>query len=183
MAFRATSSGIYAIDYSVSPPEIVLDSSEKLLHSTEAGPISNSITIPARTATAGGGINPGWHNQVNIDYYHPLSAINVNADVVLGGFSVTTIGGAQGMTGLGVFDAGGTYIHHMVGYRHSGTGVVTQDIITGMALYTFVANGGTLYLHERVVLDSGRSQNSRVTTSLTLFAIRFDYKLFVGTLT
>jgi hypothetical protein len=166
------------IDDTVQPPVIVFDSDEKLFHATEIR--QGSITLPARQAVTPGGSN---RQVVNLDAYHLLSSINPSADIVLGSFSVTTFGGSQGISGLGVFNAGGTYVHLEMGAPgiNNPAQIVNSDV-TSFAAYTFIASGGGLYLNERVYLDAGTNPNG-LTLTRPLLSIRFDYKLFVGTLT
>lgn len=177
MGFRVEAGSIYIIDDTVDPPVIVLDSSEHLFHCTDL--VSGFITLPARQSFT---YNGGPANPLNINTNHFVTSINANANIVLGGFSVTTFGGAQGIAGLGVYDAGGTYMHYQDGSPNWSTMQVSNNEVTSVAAYTFIASGGGLYLNERVYLDAGTVVHN-VTLTRTLLSVRFDYKLFVGTLT
>jgi len=175
------------IDDTVDPPVIIFDSNEKLLNCPGLAPgtsgiVAGSITLPARQA-----YTPNWNNAgatTNISTNHLLASVNPAANVVLGGFQVTTFGGAQGIAGLGVFNAGGNYVHTQFG--NSGVsdpgGAPINSSLTNFAMYRFFASAGSLYLHEYVWLSTG-SGFAEVSVTTTLLSIRFDYKLFVGTLT
>lgn len=168
------------IDDSVDPPVIVFDVDERLFHCTDL--ISGSITLPARTASITNG-NINNQNNVNIENLHNIAVINGSADIVLGGFKITTFGGTQGASGLGVFDAGGTYVH----VQDGGTDLSNpsspnrNDLIT-MAAYTFEAGGGLLRLRERTFVSVWPNSLGQTRTR-TLLSMQFDYKLYVGTLT
>jgi hypothetical protein len=177
--------GMTVVDYSVDPPVIVFDSNEKLLAGTEPGTgwLVGSVTLPARTARIEEG-DSNRRTNVNVDNYHAVAAINVNADIVLGCFRVTTFGGTQGIAAIpGIFDAGGTYIHTQEGGSlFSNPGVPTYEHIAAMAAYTFIASGGVLYLSERAFISCS-SNTLGLTITRTLLSIRFDFKIYVGTLT
>lgn len=165
------------IDETVDPPVIVFDSDERLLNCTDL--IAGNVTLPQRQAVTTGGTNK---NIVNVNNTYTLAAVNPAANIVLGGFSVTTFGGSQGISGLGVYNAGGTYIHFQGGQRDIYTGAPINGNVVSAAAYLFYASGGLLRLQERVYLDAWQSAQD-ITLTLTLLSIRFDYKLFVGTLT
>lgn len=166
------------IDETVDPPVIVFDSTEKLLNCTEL--VVGSVTLPARTATTLNGITKF---PVTINANHVLASVNPAADIVLGGFAVTTFGGSQGINGLGVYNASGNYVHYQDGAHSPSTMIPTNSGgVVNFAAYRFFASGGTLYLNEWVRLDAWTSF-SDITINLTLLSIKFDYKLFVGTLT
>ena len=165
-------------DETVDPPEIVFDSSEKLLNCLGA-PITGSKTINARTAW----FNPtnGTSSKVNVNTNHVLASINAAATHVFGSFHVSYGGAQVGVTGLGYFSAGGTYVHEQGAPRTPNMGP-TNWHPQNYAGYTFLASGGQLLLNERVYLDAGTIYGSE-TLYLILDQITFQYKLFVGTLT
>jgi len=163
------------VDNTVDPAEVRFDSDEGLFTCTDL--VSGEITRPAYTAFT----DSGGNHTINIDANHALASVNSNADIVLGGMAVTTFGGSQGITGLGHFNAGGTYVHFQDGGRSFSTGAQVNEDVTNIAAYTFFASGGTLYLNERVYLSTNAIA-ADVTVSLTLLSVRFNYKLFVGLL-
>ena len=168
------------IDYSVNPPVIVFDVDEKLFNCTDL--VSGSITLGSRQAS----ITNGQQNQlhaVNVENLYTVASINTAADIVLGGFKVSTSGGSQGLNNLGVFDAGGTYVHMQEGGTDlSNPSSPFRSEVISMATYTFEAGGGLLRLRERVAL-SVSANTLNLTRTATLYSVRFDYKLYVGTLT
>jgi len=180
MTFILREDEMTIIDNTVTPQVIVFDIDERLFHCTNL--LQGQITLPSRQAR----IVEGKQDQlqaVNVEQVYNISAINAAADIVLGGFRVSTSGGDQGITGLGVFDAGGTYVHVQEGGTElSNPGTPSRSNIISMAAYTFEASGGWLRLRERVAL-SVAANSLGVTRTTTLFQVRFEYKLYVGTLT
>lgn len=176
MSLLINAGSMTVIDDTVDPPEIVFDSNEKLFNCTDLVP--GSITLPARVGYT---TSDGTHFPFNTDGLHFLGAINSAADRVLGSFQVTTYGGSQGIEGIGVFNASGTYLHYQ-GSRRGNYGF-ENDQPANVAAYTFIAIGGGLYLNERVHIEAGFPGVAGVAVTVTLLSIRFDYKLFVGTLT
>jgi hypothetical protein len=172
------------VDYSVDPPVIVFDSDEKLLAGTEPGTgwIVGNITLPARTASITNG-KSDQRQDVNINANYQIAAVNPLADFLLGGFKVTTAGGAQGLSGLGVYDAGGTYVHVQDGATDfSDPNTPNRIDVTTMATYTFFVSAGVIYLNERVFVSVSPNIINQTRTR-TLLSVRFDFKFFVGTLT
>lgn len=168
------------IDYTVNPPVIVFDVDERLFHCTNL--VTGSITLGSRTSTI---VNGNLNNlsAVNVENLYALASINSAANYVLGGFKVSTNGGSQGLNNLGVFDAGGTYVHVQEGgTEFSSPSTPARGSPISMAAYTFEADSGVLRLRERVAL-SVSANSLGLTRTATLYSVRFDYKLYVGTLT
>jgi hypothetical protein len=162
------------VDETVDPPVIVFDSSEKLFNCTDL--VSGSVSLPARSAVAPTG-KPTV--TTSIDANHLLGSVHASATHVFGSFVVST-GGGYGLDGLGLFNAAGTYVHYQSAQTaHNGA---TFFHPTNFAGYTFFASAGGLYLNERVFLETG-TVIPNITLSITLLAVTFNYKLFVGTLT
>ena len=168
MAFRASNARILVTDAADS--RIVFDSDEGLFSATDF--VSGQVTVPQRVAT----YSDDEDNRLNINIDHPIASVNPAADVVVGGFKVTTTT-RQGLHGLGWFNGNGTYVHYI-----DALGAVTRPTenwhMTSIATYTFRCEGGSLVLNERVILQAPFTSGG--TTTLTLFAITFDYKLFCG---
>lgn len=155
---------------------VVFDSDERLFQVTNK--VTGSITLPARTARSGG--NP-LHQPVDVTANHTIGSINSHADTVLGSFRVTvTGGGGTGVTDLGWFCAGGTYVHFAEGnksYIEQSGGIRSR--FTQLATYTFKASGGSLLIAERTVMYADFSLNS-IELSITLKAPTFHYNLNCG---
>jgi len=173
MAFRASNARILVTD--ASDTRVVLDSDEGLFSATDF--VSGQVTTPQRVATYNG--NNGNETFVDIDIDHPLASVNPAADVVVGGFKVTT-SSPVGLAGLGWFQGNGTYVHYMWA---EGSPVGGQSENNwwqrSIAAYTFRCSGGLLVLNERVVLRA-QSTTSSLTITHTLLPVTFDYKLFCG---
>lgn len=182
MSLDFSSGGAFILDRTVDPPHIVFDSAERLFHCTEPGPIVGDITLPARVATVPNGNQAAAvpYNAVNI---HDIAEVHPDADIVLGGFKVTTAGNAEGISGLGVYDAGGTYVHVMEGTSGlSAPWAPSRAVPVTMAMYTFFAADGWLRLREDVFVSlNGNAEG--ITRTRTLLSVKFDFKLYVGTLT
>ena len=155
---------------------VVFDTDEKLFIVTDF--VSGSLGISAHTAQ-----NNNFNDVpfINIDTNHALSSVNAAADTVRGAFSVTTSGGSQGLHAVGWFNATGTYIHYLGDINGPLNNPTGFALIAQLAAYTFQASGGALSMNERVRLKSKWSTSSGVTTSVTLFAVTIQYKLFCGT--
>lgn len=171
MAFRASNARILVTD--ADDQRIVFDSDEGLFSATDF--ISGQVTTPERVATYNG--NNGTANPVNVDIDHPLASVNPAADIVVGGFKVTT-STARGLAGLGWFNGNGTYMHY-VSESAPATRPGENWNVGSMAAYTFRCDGGSLVLNERVALRA-QTTTSPVVVTHTLLAVTFDYKLFCG---
>jgi len=171
MAFRASNARILVTD--ADDARIVFDSDEGLFSATDF--VEGQVTTPQRVATYNG--NNGNETFVDIDIDHPLASVNPAADVVVGGFKVTT-SSPVGLAGLGWFQGNGTYVHY-VDAEASPLRIGENWWQRSIAAYTFRCSGGLLVLNERVVLRA-QSTTSSVTITHTLLAVTFDYKLFCG---
>lgn len=148
---------------------VKFDSNEKLFQATEK--IVDTVTVGGWTASFNGGT--GIATDVNTDVEHVLATINAHNDTVVGAFEVTAVGG-KGVTGLGWFNAGGTYMHF-----HDGAVPASRGVCQEMATFTFRARSSQLVLHERVILRAIVGIGVP-TNSITLGAVTFDYQLYVG---
>ena len=155
---------------------VTFDTDEKLFIVTDF--VSGSLGLSAQTAH-----NNNFNDTpfINLDTNHAISAINASADTVRGAFSVTTSGGAQGLHALGWFNATGTYIHYLGDINGALGNPTGFALVAQLAAYTFQASGGFLTMNERVRLKSKWSTSPGVTTTVTLFGVTIDYKLFCGT--
>lgn len=152
------------------------DTEERIFTVTNS--VSGSIGLSAYTAQNRNGTDLVF---INVDTLHALASINSAADTVRGSFSVTA-GGNGVLTGLGWFNASGSYLHFFDAIPPvSAGGGGDNSLIAQMAIYTFIASGGTLYIHERVQLKATISTSSGVTNSVTMLAPSFSYNLLVGT--
>lgn len=161
---------------------VTFDTEERLFCDTEGHFITGSIALSGYTAQ---NKNQSDLVLVNVDSLHALASINSAADIVRGSFSVTTSGGTQGgLTNLGWFNAGGSYIHYFGAIPlFTGSFPTLQSQIAQIAAYTFIASGGTLYLHERVFLKARvDATQPTVTFSVTLLPPTFSYNLLCGVL-
>lgn len=153
--------------------QVVLDTDEGQFIVTDY--VDGTITLPGYTATN----NNFNNNSRNVDTETVLASINAGADIVRGGFFVTTTSGQGAVSSIGWFNAGGSYVHF---------GIATGGIFTGggmhnlasIAAYTFIAGGGQLKLKQRITLQSDISTSPSVTRSLVMSAPTFQYKLFCG---
>ena len=100
---------------------------------------------------------------------------------LLGKVFVSTSGTQYGVSGIGWFDASGTYIHYL-GPNNAALGGAGNVSMTSIAAYTFFASGGQLIFNERVRLDAPRSI-SNGTYTRTLAGVTFQYSLRVGAFT
>lgn len=153
----------------------VFDTNERLFCVTDTK--SGTKALSSFTASN----NNSSNNYVNQDNYYDLGAINAAADTVRGSFYVTTSGGSQGnVAGIGWFNASGTYVHYF-GSSAPVLGGGTNGALCQLALYTFIASGGHLYLNERISLQSTKSTSPSTTFRVTLLAPTFQYNLLCGT--
>ena len=173
MAFRATAGRITITD---DDGHLTFDSDEKLFNGTNF--VAGTLVIPERQATFRG--SDSQDNYLNFTADHVLSAVNAAADTVLGAFRIATAT-AQGVANLGWFCASGTYVHYWgaIGYPSSPDEYWWND---NRVTYTFIASGGTLVLRERVFLRSQGYLNT-INSSVTVYAVTLNYKLYVGTFT
>lgn len=155
---------------------VVFDTDERLFTATNS--VSGSVTLGSYTAQNRNGVDLSF---INVDTMHALASINASADTVRGSFAVSVSGGQGLLTGLGYFNASGTYVHFFdaVAPVLDGGGSNHSEIAQAAA-YTFVASGGQLYIHERVQLKASNSTSASVTNSITLLAPTLTYNLFVG---
>lgn len=172
MAFRASSGRIRVTD--AADAITVFDTQEGLFQATDFK--SGQITIPQRVATWNH--TSGVFTDVNNNIDHALASVNAVADMVVGGFSVS-VASPTGVSGLGWFNAGGTYMHtqHWLPFL---LGSASENRVLGsIATYTFRCSGGALVLNERVYLMAPPNF-AGVDSSLTLLAGTFSYKLYCG---
>lgn len=148
---------------------IIFDSSEKLFQATSQH--TGTKVCGSWTASYDGA---GNFTDVNTDTTHSLATINANCDTVVGAFKVSVSSGSQGVSGLGWYAAGGTYVHFL---DESGGG--SRSIAQCMAGFTFRATGGSLVLHERVILRAIGGVGAPAN-SITLQQTTFEYNLYVG---
>lgn len=149
---------------------IVFDSDEKLFQATS----QHTGTTVCGSWTASFNSGTGTYTDVNTDTNHTLASINANCDTVIGAFKADVPSGSNGVSGLGWYAAGGTYLHYL---DESGGG--TRAIAQCMAGFTFRATGGSLVLHERVILRAVGGVGAPSST-LTLQQVTFTYNLYVG---
>lgn len=147
----------------------MFDSDEKLFQATSREPGTKVIGPWTASFNASGSVI----TDVNTDTLHALKAINPSCDTVSGAFRVSVASGSAGVSGVGWFNASGSYLH----FLSSATG--TNTVAQQMAAFTFEASGGTLYLRERVILRA-QTGIGAPTNSVTLQQITFDYNLYVG---
>lgn len=175
MSLDISAGQMVVIDETVDPPVIVFDSDERLFNCTDL--VSGSYSIPDRSAVAPTG-KPTVTTSIDINHY--LGPVHASATHIFGSFSVTTSSQTEGIAGIGIFNAAGTYVHYQSAQKaHNGA---TFFHPTNFAGYTFFASAGSLYLNERVFLETG-TVIPDIPNVITLFAVTFNYKLFVGTLT
>lgn len=174
MAFRASAGRITVTD--AADLITVFDSDEGLFSASDF--VTGSITTPARQAFFDG-TGAGVEYPLDYEEDHVLDTVNADADIVLGGFKVTT-SVATGLSGLGWHQTNGTYMHYV-----ESTGPLTrpteQWFPTNYAAYTFKCVAGTLYLNERVQMRA-QITAAPVFVTLTLLAVTFDYKVYCGRL-
>lgn len=151
--------------------QVVLDTDEGQFIVTDY--VDGTIALSGYTAS-----NQNFNNSpVNVDTETVLASINAGADIVRGGFFVTTTSGQGNVSSIGWFNAGGSYLHLSI--ATSGIFVDGYYNLASLAAYTFVAGGGQLKLKQRICLQSDISRNN-VTRSLVMSAPTFQYKLFCG---
>lgn len=158
-----------AIVFRDTSGNIVFDSSEKLFQATSqhtgtqvVGNWTASFDNPTATFT-----------DVNTDTTHALATINSACDTVIGAFKVSVASGSAGVAAAGWFNASGSYVHYF------DSSIPARTICQSMAAFTFRAAGGSLFLHERVVLRAAGGLGTP-SNSITLQQITFDYNLYVG---
>lgn len=142
--------------------------------------LSGSVNIPAETAE---NININVSDtRINIDTTTVLDSCHPDADTVRGAFKVETVSGSgQGVSGLGWFNAGGTYCHVFRGTPDTTGGPPTvlggNRMPGSAALYTFKCGGGDLSFTKRIRLVAPYNTG---TETLTLNEINIYYELFCG---
>lgn len=122
--------------------------------------INGSIAIPAREGTSN---SSGIVTLADINQNTLLATCPAVCNVVRGAFYVSA-SGVFGLTGLGYFNAGGTYIHA----REAAT----------ICAYTFVASGGGVYLNERSIVMADVPASGSQT--MTIFTATLTYRLIAG---
>lgn len=158
-----------AIVFRDTSGNIIFDSSEKLFQATSRH--TGTKVVGSWTASYNAG--SGTITDVNTDTAHSLATINADCDTVVGAFKVSIASGSQGVAGVGWFNASGSYVHYF------DSSIPARTVCQSMAAFTFRASGGSLFLHERVVLRAYVGLGAP-TNSLTLQQITFDYNLYVG---
>src|SRR5262245_21153972 len=173
MAFRATAGRITVTD---TDGHLTFDSNEKLFNGTNF--VTGTLVIPQRQATFDGASDTAVNIDTTID--HGLASINAAADTVLGSFRASAATN-QGVANLGWFCASGTYVHYWGANGHPSR---TDEHwwLDNRVTYTFIASGGVLRLRERIWLRS-QTLSTNLNTSITVFGVTLDYKLYVGTFT
>ncbi len=156
---------------------VVFNTDERLFCATNS--VSGSVTLSAYTASepfSGTSVRP------NVDSLHSLASINASADIVRGAFYVSTGDGSGSVTARGWFNAGGTYVHNFsaVGQGLSSSATNDNTVVSCFAAYTFLASGGVLYLHERVVMRAPDKADPG-TNFVSFTAPTFFYNLLCGT--
>lgn len=122
--------------------------------------INGSITVPERSGTSNSG---GIVTLSDVNASTLIATCPAVCNVLRGAFYVSA-SGAFGITGLGYFNAGGTYIHA----REAAT----------ICAYTFYASGGGVYLHERSIVMADVPASGSQTQ--TIFAATLIYRLIAG---
>lgn len=147
----------------------VFDSDEKLFQATSR--VTGSVVVGPWTASF---VSPTI-TDVDTNVQHSLANINSSCDTVVGAFYVSSTSN-YGVANFGWFNASGTYLHyHDAALFPSTNRILLQEFVQ----FTFLASGGTLYLHEQVKLRAGVGlgiPNNRITIP----AITFSYNLYVG---
>lgn len=122
--------------------------------------VSGAVGFSSRSATSNSG---GIVSTSNVDDPTFIASCHPSCNVVRGAFYVAA-SGSFGVTGIGWFNAGGSYVH----YYEANC----------MAAFTFYASGGAIYLHERSFLRAATPTSG--TTTITMFGGTFSYKLIAG---
>jgi len=154
----------------------VFDTNERLFTVTD-GPITGSITFGAYTATRGtGSTNSPVQRNVNTT----ITSINGSANTVRGALKVTT-SGSFGVSNLGWFNASGSYVH-LLQPRNPSSFPLGNVGLPSLAVYSFIASGGSLLINEQVQLQSDPPiyLSPATSTSLTMAALTIEYYLFAG---
>jgi len=154
--------------------ETVFDTDEGIFVVTNR--VSGSVEMPARSGSQNG--FDGWNSPNNTEKNTLLASVNASADTVRGTISVSTVGNEGNISGLGRFNAGGSYMHYQGGITSTGGRV--NHVVGSMAVYTFYASSGGLYINERVIIQADFSFADVVTTT-TILKSTYNYDLFVGT--
>ena len=171
MAFRANAGRIWVTDAADSAT--IFDSDEPLFSGEY---VSGQVTTPARSASYIG--SGGTFSNIDIDVNHVLASCNSAYDTVVGGFKLST-SPSDGVTGIGWFNANGTYVHNFMPVSSTYAKDGTNWNLGGFAAYTFIASGGQLILNERVFWTVDPT-NTLFTITNTLSSVVFDFKLYVG---
>lgn len=160
MTFIATSGSMTILN---PAGEVVFDSAEKLFTCTNY--VTGSISIPARGAMAAA--SGGYSTDVDVDTV--LAAVNPIATHVFGSFKVTVSSAQHGVSGLGWFGAGGTYVHEYFSTQNGNISVYCG--------YTFLCNAGSLIFNERAsVYPIGFGTTNVITVNPSVI----DYKVYCG---
>lgn len=172
MSFFASAGRILVTDGAST----VFDTDERLFTVTN-GPITGSLTLPTRTATRTSTVN----NFVDVEANTTLASINPSANTVRGAFSAVVSSGITGaVSNKGWYNASGSYVHALLP-RNPALGGTGNAGLPSIAVYTFIASGGVLYLNERVRLESNITLSTGVTTTLILPGVTLTYYLLAGT--
>ncbi len=155
------------------------DSNEKLFVITDF--ISGTVTASSHTATLSASSRGViTDNVADTSSNYTLASCNAYANTIRGAFYMTT-SDARGLSVAGWFNASGSYVHMWEG----GGGVIsafTDNVrLSCVTSYTFFVSGGVVYLNERVRMSSAYAPTPPYSTSVTVAAPTFQYKLFAGT--
>ena len=111
---------------------------------------------------------------------YTLASCNSFANTIRGAFKMSTTD-ARGISISGWFNASGTYVHMWEG----GGGVIsalTSNVrLSRASAYTFMVSSGSVILRERCFMTANYTNNSSVTSTASVAAPTFQYKLFAGT--
>jgi hypothetical protein len=153
----------------------VFDTDDRLFTVTD-GPLTDSVTIGPYTATRGPGTA---NNPISLSRtLSTLASINASANTVRGAFKVTT-SSAYGVANLGWFNASGSYVH-LLQPRNPSSFPLGNVGLPSLAVYSFIASGGSLLINEQVQLQSDPPISPATSTSLTMAALTIEYHLFAG---
>lgn len=171
MSFLTTANRIYVTDGGTT----VFDTDDRLFTVTDV--VTDSITLDEHVATRT--ISPTTNSPIDINTNITLHSINSSADTVRGAFYVSAAGTKGALLDLGWFNASGSYVH-LLYPRFPALGGTTNAGLPSIAVYTFVASGGSLVLNEQVRLESQPVISPDTSTSVTLPGATLQYHLFCG---
>lgn len=176
MSFLTSANRMYVTDGGTT----VFDTDDRLFTVTDT--ITNSFTLPGRTATEIA--SPFSQSPVVVNTNHTLHSINSSANTVRGSFKVTatvTGGGSSRLTGVGWFNASGTYVHMLHARRPAlSPGSTDNAGLPSISAYTFIASGGSLILNEQCIMRADPTGGGISSTSLSLPGATLEYHLFCG---